>query len=126
MIYVFGRVWKLSMFCKECGRNIGEAEMCPYCRTKQKTTEYFDFYDFDSLKIKSTGKRSRLTAAFLQIFLGAVGIGRFYMGYKKIALLQIVVTFCTFGIGGFIWGLIDGILILTGNERLDADGKFLR
>ena len=113
------------MFCKGCGRNIEKNELCPYCGARQKGTVYPGVDDWKNIEIRSQSKRSMLTAALLQIFLGAFGVGRFYLGYKKIAFLQILATFCTFGIGGFIWGLVDGILILSGREKLDADGKFL-
>jgi TM2 domain-containing membrane protein YozV len=68
--------------------------------------------------------KSKLVAGLLQILLGSLGIGRFYLGYTTIGVLQIVVTFVTCGIGS-IWGLIDGILILIGNVP-DAQGRTLR
>ena len=64
--------------------------------------------------------RSRVLAGLLQIFLGGFGIGRFYLGYNKIALGQ-VFTMPIFFIGS-IWGLIDGILILCGQVTEDANG----
>jgi len=68
--------------------------------------------------------KSRLTAGLLGIFLGSIGIGRFYLGYTTIGVLQIVVTIFTLGFGG-LWGFIDGIFILTGNVP-DAQGRTLR
>ena len=46
-------------------------------------------------------------------------------GYKKIALFQIAASAVSFGVGGFIWGFVDGIMILNGNERYDGYGKIL-
>lgn len=68
--------------------------------------------------------KSKVVAGILQILLGSLGIGRFYMGDVKTGVLQIVVTFVTCGLGG-IWGLIDGILILV-NGGTDAQGRPLR
>ncbi|MCH5185219.1 MAG: TM2 domain-containing protein [Oscillospiraceae bacterium] len=64
-------------------------------------------------------------AGILQIFLGAFGIGRFYLGYYKTAIWQIVLSLVTLFIGGAVWGFIDGILILNGNPHTDAFGKAL-
>jgi hypothetical protein len=68
--------------------------------------------------------KSKLVAGLLQLFLGGFGIGRFYLGYTNIGVTQIVVTILTCGIGS-IWGLIDAILIISGNVP-DADGRTLR
>jgi hypothetical protein len=68
--------------------------------------------------------KSRLVAGLLQVFLGGLGIGRFYLGYSTIGALQIVATVFTCGIGA-VWPLIDGIMILMGNVP-DAQGRTLR
>jgi TM2 domain-containing membrane protein YozV len=70
--------------------------------------------------------KSRLTAGLLGIFLGAFGVHRFYLGYTSMGVLQVLVTIATCGIGGF-WGLVEGILILSGKAiTTDADGRPLR
>lgn len=70
--------------------------------------------------------KSRQTAGLLGIFLGGVGVHRFYLGYTSIGVLQILVTVATCGIGGF-WGTIEGILILSGKGiTTDADGRPLK
>ena len=68
--------------------------------------------------------KSKLVAGLLQIFLPSFGIGRFYLGYTNIALLQIAASFLTCGIGIF-WPFIDGILIITGKVP-DPQGRTLR
>jgi hypothetical protein len=68
--------------------------------------------------------KSKLVAGLLQIFVSPFAIGRFYLGYTTIAVIQIVVTFCTCGLGAF-WPLIDGILIIMGRVP-DAQGRTLR
>jgi TM2 domain-containing membrane protein YozV len=70
--------------------------------------------------------KSRLTAGLLGIFLGALGVHRFYLGYLSIGVLQILVTLATCGIGG-LWGLIEGVLILRGKAiTTDAEGRPLQ
>ncbi|MCM6773219.1 NINE protein [Nocardia sp. CDC159] len=64
--------------------------------------------------------KSKLVAGLLQIFLGWAGVGRFYLGYPGIGVAQLVVSVVTCGVG-HIWGIIDGILILTGKVR-DRNG----
>ncbi len=71
-------------------------------------------------------RKSKLAAGLLGIFLGGIGVHRFYLGYTGIAIAQIVVTLFTCGVGQ-IWGLIEGILILTGSGiTTDADGLTLK
>ena len=64
--------------------------------------------------------RDYMTSAMISIFLGWIGIDRFYLGYTR----QGVVKLLTFG-GFGIWALYDEIMILTGS-LYDADGKPLR
>ena len=66
--------------------------------------------------------KKKMTAALLGIFLGAWGIHNFYLGFTKKAIIQIIVSVCTCGIGG-IWGFIEGIMILTGSINQDAEGN---
>ncbi len=66
--------------------------------------------------------KSKMTAGLLGIFLGSIGVHRFYLGYTGIGVAQIFVTLFTCGIGG-IWGLIEGILILTGSPSLSTDAE---
>ena len=68
--------------------------------------------------------KSKVVAGLLQIFLSTFAVGRFYLGYTQLAIIQIVVTVCTCGVGA-IWPLVDGIMILMGKVP-DADGRTLR
>ena len=71
-------------------------------------------------------RKSKIAAGLLGIFLGGLGIHRFYLGYTGLGIAQIVVTFVTCGIGS-IWGLIEGILILTGTSiTTDVEGNPLK
>jgi TM2 domain-containing membrane protein YozV len=72
-------------------------------------------------------EKSRVTAGILGLLLGGLGAHRFYLGYPGIAVLQILVTILTLGVGA-LWGVIEGILILAGSDsfRTDANGLPLR
>ena len=67
-----------------------------------------------------------MTAGLLGIFLGGFGVHNFYLGNTNKAVIQIVVTVLTCGLGA-MWGLYEGIMIITGNEafQYDADGRRL-
>ena len=67
-------------------------------------------------------QKSKLTAGLLAIFLGTLGIHNFYLGYTGKGIAQIFVTLFTCGFGA-IWGLIEGIMILTGSINTDAEGN---
>jgi hypothetical protein len=64
--------------------------------------------------------RSRILAGILQLIIP--GVGRIYLGFSAIGVLQLVLSLC--GVG-FIWSFIDGILILVGNVRMDGYGRQL-
>lgn len=58
-----------------------------------------------------------LVALLLSIFLGGLGVDRFYMGYVGLGVLKLLT------VGGCgIWWLIDVILIATGSLK-DAQGR---
>jgi TM2 domain-containing membrane protein YozV len=74
--------------------------------------------------------KSKLVAGLLGIFVGCFGVHRFYLGYTTIGVIQVLVTviggIITCGVGwlaGWIWGLVEGILILTGSINRDAQGR---
>ena len=73
----------------------------------------------------NTARKSSLVAGLLGIFLGGFGAHRFYLGFPGIAIIQIILTISTLGIAA-LWGLVEGILILTGYINEDADKKKLK
>jgi hypothetical protein len=64
--------------------------------------------------------RSRMLAGILQIIIP--GVGRMYLGYSAIGVLQLILALC--GVGA-IWSFIDGIIILAGGLKLDGYGRTL-
>lgn len=80
--------------------------------------------------------KSKVAAGLLQLFLGGLGVGRFYLGYGAIGGVQLALTivgwitlFFFIGIiilaGVGIWVLVDAIMILTGSVK-DSRGLKLR
>lgn len=63
--------------------------------------------------------KSKIAAGLLAIFLGALGIHKFYLGYKKAGLIMLLVTLLTFGVGAIVMdviGIVEGILYLSKND----------
>ena len=58
------------------------------------------------------------TVLLLSIFLGTLGVDRFYLGYTALGIVKLV----TLG-GCGIWWLIDLIMIIQ-NKLPDAQGQF--
>jgi TM2 domain/GYF domain 2 len=61
-----------------------------------------------------------LTATLLSLFVGVIGVDRFYLGYTGLGILKLI----TFG-GCGIWALIDLIMIAVGKVN-DSRGLPLR
>lgn len=98
-------------YCQNCGNpTVPGAVVCTACGSALATV--------------NANSKSKMTAGLLGIFLGGLGIHNFYLGYTGKAIAQIVLSFC-FGAGA-IWGLIEGILILTGKIDKDAKGNPLK
>lgn len=70
--------------------------------------------------------KSKIAAGLLGIFLGGLGVHRFYLGFIGLGFAQLAVSIFTCGIGAW-WGVIEGILILCGTRiTTDAQGIPLR
>lgn len=58
----------------------------------------------------------KLIAGLLGILLGTFAIHKFYLGYTKTGVIQLIIGIVTCGVGGII-GLIEGILYLTKTDE---------
>lgn len=115
----------LAVICVKCGAAKGTgANFCPNCGAPTMPGANVCTQCGVALYTQAppmAQQKSKMAAGLLGIFLGGWGIHNFYLGFTTRAIIQIVVTVCTCGIGA-LWGFIEGILILTGNINADANG----
>lgn len=124
------------MFCKQCGKPIDDGqELCEDCKNAANTNQGTASQTINvNVNSGNTGSanpqaKSKMAAGLLGIFLGAFGVHNFYLGYTGKAVAQLLITILSCGFLAFassIWGLIEGILILTGSISVDANGNPLR
>lgn len=137
------------MYCRTCAKEVApEAIVCvgcgvpprnghQYCQNCQAPTDpAAEICTKCGVRLATgppaQGTRSKMAAGLLGVFLGGLGIHRFYLGYTGIGVAQLVlslfglVTCGITSIAAWIWGLIEGILILTGSIDKDAQGLALK
>lgn len=111
------------MFCSNCGKEIhDEAVICVGCGVP---THKARVANTDPLA------KSKIAAGLLGILLGGLGIHNFYLGFTGKAVAQLLLTIVGWvvivgPIISWIWGLVEGIQILTGTIDRDADGRLLK
>ena len=130
------------MYCRNCGQQYAtdEAVMCVKCGVQKGTGNNFcpqcgQPTPPNSVVCLNCGvslqnygmqpQKSKMAAGLLGICLGGWGIHNFYLGNTTRGIIQIIVTIVTCGIGA-IWGLVEGIMILTGAINTDAKGNPLK
>jgi TM2 domain-containing membrane protein YozV len=64
--------------------------------------------------------KSKSTLILLSVWLGTLGVDRFYMGQTGLGVLKLL----TLG-GCGIWAILDTIVNITGELRQDADGRWI-
>jgi TM2 domain-containing membrane protein YozV len=96
-----------TKFCHACGAVLdARAEICPKCGVRQPVTG-------GSLGATTASGRNRIAAALFAIFLGGLGIHKFYLGKVGQGILYLV--FCWTVIPSII-GLIEGIIYLVQSD----------
>ena len=106
----------MAKFCQNCGTKLNEdQDVCLNCGKYVKNQKAAN---------TNPNAKSKLVAGLLGIFLGALGVHNFYLGYNGKATTQLLISILSCGslspIVG-IWGLIEGIMILAGNINVDAN-----
>lgn len=106
-------------YCFNCGKKVNEVQdVCLNCGVNLRKNK----------KIDNVNGKSKITAGILGIFLGCFGVHNFYLGYNGKAIAQLLITLLSLFLLSWvsaIWGLIEGILILTSNIKKDASGNDL-
>lgn len=106
-------------YCFNCGKKVNEVQdVCLNCGVNLRKNK----------KIDNVNGKSKITAGILGIFLGCYGVHNFYLGYNGKAIAQLLITLLSLFLLSWvsaIWGLIEGILILTGSIKEDASGNDL-
>lgn len=133
------------MYCRNCGKEVDEkAEICPSCGFKPLSeTKYCQNCGKETqakqevctncgVKLESiiasgsgqVGSKNKLTAGLLAIFLGSLGIHKFYLGYSVSGVIMLLVTIIggivTLGVASAVMGviaLIEGIMYLTKDDN---------
>lgn len=115
----------MAKFCSNCGEKLEEnAEFCGKCGAKVNDKKVVK----GEVVNNPSAAKSKIAAGLLGIFLGCFGVHNFYLGYTGKAIGQLLLTVLSCGILSVvsgIWGLIEGILILTGSINVDAEGNRL-
>ena len=132
------------MICKNCSANIDDnVAFCPYCGAhndaqgsqqnaqgyQQSQNEYYNGQqnqqyqqqnvNYNPQQMNTEPTKDKLVAGLLAIFLGTLGIHKFYLGYTKSGIIMLLVSLLTFGVGATVMAviaLIEGILYLTKSD----------
>ena len=141
------------MFCKYCGKEIENGkEVCEECAPKETKVEQIKTEEpkkeevvveapkaennntntnstVNNSNTANTTQKSKIAAGLFGIFLGGFGVHNFYLGFTGKAVAQLLITVLSCGFlspVSAIWGLIEGILILSGESSKDAYGNDLK
>ena len=98
-----------------------------YNQNEQQSGQYFyngqqnqqQNVNYNPQQMNTEPTKDKLVAGLLAIFLGTLGIHKFYLGYTKSGVIMLLVSLLTFGVGATVMAviaLIEGILYLTKSD----------
>lgn len=115
-----------NKYCLNCNNEISpNNKFCPVCGV---ATDNQNQTDYQNHTVNGEKQKSKIAAGILGILLGVFGIHNFYLGYTSKAITQLLlgtvgVILCGLGpVASGIWGLVEGIQILTGSIDRDGNG----
>jgi hypothetical protein len=105
----------LEKFCFQCGEKIhGLAEICPKCGLRQP--------QLPGMAIAVVQGPSRVAAGLFALFLGGIGIHKFYLG--RVGWGVVYLLFCWTLIPAIV-ALVEGIIYLSMTDR-DFSARYAR
>ena len=111
----------MAKYCTNCGAELNDTQdICLKCGVRVRK---------DTGVNTDPNAKSKLAGGLLGIFLGSIGVHNFYLGYTGKAVAQLLITVLSCGFlspVSAIWGLVEGIQILTGSINTDANGNPLK
>lgn len=72
--------------------------------------------DFTEKKEEFKPENKKVVAGVLAIVLGGLGVHKFYLGYTKEGIIQLIISLATCGTLAIL-GLIEGIIYLTKSDE---------
>jgi TM2 domain-containing membrane protein YozV/RNA polymerase subunit RPABC4/transcription elongation factor Spt4 len=125
------------MFCKNCGKEVHpQAVACPgcgvppllekkYCQNCGIVTQPNQALCTKCgsalvLQAPVAGDKNKIAAGLFGIFLGGLGIHKFYLGYTKEGVTTLLISVLTCGVGWCVMhiiGFIEGIIYLTQTDE---------
>ena len=122
----------MAKFCQKCGTELNSDDtFCSNCGEAVNKDSSNTNTNRTVTNNGSGQSKSKIAAGLLGIFLGCFGVHNFYLGYTEKAVCQLLLTLvgwiaCGLGpVAASIWGLVEGIMILTGSINKDAQGNNL-
>ena len=124
------------MYCTNCGKTIEtQAVACPNCGFAPRQEHNYcpncgEHTDPNQMvcvncgaSLRSASSKSKVAAGLLALFLGGLGIHKFYLGYSKEGLIMLLVSVIggvlTIGIASGVVAtiaLVEGIIYLTKDD----------
>ena len=120
------QIAETTKFCESCGEKISiRAEICPKCGAPQESAS--KRFQTSTIPIQTSttstnvnpvtsvnNGKSKTTAGLLALFLGGLGVHKFYLGQMGLGILYLVL--CETFIPAII-GFIEGIILLTMSDE---------
>ena len=118
----------IAAVCVKCGTPKGAGvNFCPNCA--QPTTPQSAICIHCGIALPQVyapgAQKSKMAAGLLALFLGTLGVHNFYLGYTGKAIAQLLISVLSCGMlaaVSMVWGIVEGVMILTGSMNVDANG----